>query len=787
MNDNTPEIESLRRRLQEAEEALQAIREGDVDGIVMKTPIGDRVFALEGADRPYRTFVEEMQQGALTLNREGTILYANRRFAEMLERPDAELLGSSIQDYVSEPHRHEIERLLEHEANDRQQTEVNLTRNRTVSFPAVISMIRSTVDQGLIIAVVTDMSEQRRQERLVQAANLARAILDQAADAIVMCDEEGLVLRASRGAIELCRRDPITRPFAQAFPLKGADGELITPQGVLTGETVRTREVVLDLDNGRTRMDLSMSAGPLRNSKQAIIGTIVTLTDITDRKRAEDALQASEHLYRTVGETIPFGVFCADAGGDLTYVAELFLKVLGLSSCAEILHWEMVLAEDREAVRRDWIACIKDGSFWDREFRICDKDGRIRSVLSRAVPIRDDRGSIVSWVGTNLDVTERARMREALKEADRRKDEFLAILSHELRNPLAPILTAVSILKMPGARSEDLALSRDVIERQVQQMVRLVDDLLDVSRITRGRISLHKEVVEIEDVISAAVETASSLIRERKILFEVRPPQEKIRVDADRVRLTQVLGNLLNNAAKYTPPGGRITLEADRRDACIDITVRDTGMGIPPDMLTRVFDLFVQAEFAPGRSGGLGVGLTIVKSIVEMHGGQVQARSEGPGRGSEFVVTLPCLEADLPRAKRSNLDAATASSGKRRILVVDDNVDAAMSCAMLLRIDGHDVQVAHDGPSGLDRAKSFSPEIVLLDIGLPEMDGYEVARQMRSAPETGDAYLVAITGFGQEEDRRKSRQAGFDLHLVKPVTFQDLQSVISGALSIRAR
>jgi CheY-like chemotaxis protein len=354
------------------------------------------------------------------------------------------------------------------------------------------------------------------------------------------------------------------------------------------------------------------------------------------------------------------------------------------------------------------------------------------------------------------------------------------MLAHELRNPLAPVLAAVHALRL-GATGADAAAAQEMIDRQTRHMARLVDDLLDVSRITRGKIRLRPAPVELVEVIDRALGSTRPLIDERRHTVELYVPGEPIRVTADATRLEQVLANLLNNAAKYTEPGGHITLSAAAEGHEAVIRVRDNGLGIAADMLPRVFDLFMQANSTLDRAqGGLGIGLTLVRRLVELHGGKVEVHSEGLGHGSEFVVRLPLPEqpAAVPAAE-PDAPAAAARPSPQRVLVVDDNRDAAESVALMLRLDGHDVRVAHDGPAALEAARSFRPEVVLLDIGLPRMSGHEVAARLLQQRHNGRPLLVALTGYGQDEDRRRSREAGFDHHLVKPVDPQTLRELLA--------
>jgi PAS domain S-box-containing protein len=388
------------------------------------------------------------------------------------------------------------------------------------------------------------------------------------------------------------------------------------------------------------------------------------------------------------------------------------------------------------------------------------------------------------------DITERKRLEEALRqraeelaEADRHKDEFLAILSHELRSPLAPLRHALQVMRLRGSDRRNASnWARDMIERQVQHIVRLVDDLLDVSRITRGKMRLHKEEVELAAVINQAVQSCRPLMETRSHHFTATLPDQPVYLEADPTRLEQVVTNLLNNAAKYTHAGGQVTLTVERTGTEVELRVKDTGVGIPPEMLTRIFEPFTQAERSLEHSqGGLGIGLTLVRRLVELHGGCVTAHSAGPGQGSEFVIRLPALSRRPVSAVEEVRPAVLApvSVPPRRVLVVDDNTDTAESLAMLLGIWGHEVRVVHDGPTSLEAAQAEPPQVVLLDIGLPEMSGYEVAQRLRSLPGLERTLVVALTGYGQEEDRQRSRAAGIHLHLTKPVDLDELRRVLA--------
>ena len=394
-------------------------------------------------------------------------------------------------------------------------------------------------------------------------------------------------------------------------------------------------------------------------------------------------------------------------------------------------------------------------------------------------PMRDDSGEVEGIIVVCFEVTELARARHSAEAANRAKDEFLAILGHELRNPLAPILTALQLMRLRGHDAAER--ERTIIDRQVQHLVRLVDDLLDVSRVTRGKIDLKRQPADLAEVMAKAIEMTSPLLEEREHQLRVDVPRHRLKVYADPTRLAQVFSNLLANAAKYTEPQGRITVDAAVEGGEVVVAIRDTGVGIAPETLPHVFDLFVQEHQSLDRSrGGLGLGLSIVRSLVQLHGGSVSAHSDGRGRGSTFSVRLPLLAAGEAALTSTSPDPKLPSSPATRtpVLIVDDNRDAAELLAETLRLLGYDAHIAHDGPSGLDRAIQLRPRLVLLDIGLPVMDGYEVARRIRATPELRKTRLVAVTGYGQDSDRARARDAGFDDHVVKPIDIDRLTSII---------
>jgi PAS domain S-box-containing protein len=517
-----------------------------------------------------------------------------------------------------------------------------------------------------------------------------------------------------------------------------------------------------------------------------------------DRMRLAAATRESEQYlrnalvqWRLAMRVAHMGTWEFDPGTGRVSASESADLMYGLSPAAGPrtldAYLDRVHPDDRDRLRRETVEAAAEGRDIATEYRILNPDGSIRWVASRGDIVHDSSGANVRMLGALFDITERKRAEEALREADRRKDEFLATLAHELRNPLAPIRSAVDVLQLDALPDSKTAWAGRVIDRQLQQLTRLVDDLLEVSRITLGKIELRRSLTDLASVVDRALETSRPALDAAGHELTIELPDETVCLVADGARLAQVLDNLLQNAAKYTRPGGRVRLTARRSDRELTIVVADNGIGIPPAMLERVFDMFAQADASLTRTqGGLGVGLTIVRRLVEMHHGTVEARSEGPGRGSEFIVTLPLTgrdagEALVPRPARPSTDGLSG----RRVLVVDDNRDAAESLALLLEVMEATVWVAFDGPAALEAVRRHLPEIAILDLGMPGMTGYDVARQLRADPATAGLTLIAVTGWGQEEDRRRTRDAGFDHHLVKPVELDELMRILGATLPSR--
>jgi PAS domain S-box-containing protein len=578
----------------------------------------------------------------------------------------------------------------------------------------------------------------------------------------------------------------------EVFPPETAAQFKANDRKALAGETGVQIIETLEQEDGIVHHSV-VSKFPILGPQggQAFIGGMAI--DITDRLRAEEVLAESEQRFRQLAENITQVFWMADPPVmKILYISPAYEQIWG-RSCQSLYEQprsflDAVHPEDRERVRVASLEKHGRGEPTDEEYRVIRPDGTVRWVRDRAFPVKDAAGQVYRMVGIAEDCTEKKRAEEALKQADRRKDEFLATLAHELRNPLAPIRNAVELLRRADGDATLMETARCMMERQLAQMVRLIDDLLDISRITRGKLQLRKERIELAAVVRSALEAARSLIDAQAHQLTITLPPEPIYLDADPIRLAEVFSNLLNNAAKYTEKGGHIWLTAEQQDGEVVVSVRDTGIGIAAEHLLHVFEMFSQVAPALERSqGGLGIGLALVRGFVELHGGSIEARSTGPGKGSEFIVRLPVVQAPAQaRLAPSGDGDRSRSLSKCRILVADDLRDSVDSLAMMLRLAGHDTQAAYDGLEAVQAAATFRPDVVLLDIGMPKMNGYEAARHIREQPWGKGIALIALTGWGQEEDKRRALAAGFDHHLTKPVEAAALEKLLA-LITVRHR
>ena len=541
--------------------------------------------------------------------------------------------------------------------------------------------------------------------------------------------------------------------------------------------------------------DQELRLAVLKNAESIVVArrraeqALLEAHEALERKTNE--LRRSEQLLTDFFENAAVGLHWVGPDGTILRVNKTELKLLGYSE-EEYVGRHIAEFHADKPVIDDILQKLGCGEcLQGYEARLRCKDGSIKHVLISSNVLweggkfihtrcftRDITDRKLAEMSLREEVVRRERAEAALRETDRRKDEFLATLAHELRNPLAPIRQAALISQAPNATEAQKRWSQSVINRQVQHMSLLLDDLLDVSRITRGVLELRLAATDLTDIIDAAVETARPLIDAKRHILKVQPPGDPIRVVADPLRMAQVLSNLLTNAAKYMDAGGEILLRAELTDEAVVITVKDTGIGIPAAALGHVFEMFAQVKSAQDRSeGGLGIGLALSKGLVDLHGGAIEVKSDGPGHGSEFIVRLPRKAANVASDGKPEMQAA-ARVMSRRVLIADDNRDAAETLGMLLRMEGHEVLTVHDGRAATEAFAAFDPEVALLDIGMPQIDGYEVARLVRKGPGNRAPILVAITGWGKESDKARALAAGFDHHFTKPIDTEALMTVL---------
>jgi PAS domain S-box-containing protein len=578
--------------------------------------------------------------------------------------------------------------------------------------------------------------------------------------------------------------------------------DLPARRAMRSGKVVTNQELTVITADGR-QLSLLLGATPLVDGEGRVRGAVTAGSNITDKKRSEqelqrvfDVLHAEKERLSSVINSIEDEVWFTDVDGRVTLANPTAKREFGAiegSSVRQLAAGLVVLRADGSPLPVEESAHLRalaGEPMRDEELVMMPRTREFRHRQVSAVPVRDASGKIIGVVSVVRDITERKRTEQSLREADRRKDEFLAMLAHELRNPLAPIRTAAEILGSPAIPPERLQWAQGVIQRQVKHMALLLDDLLDAARITQGKLTLKRERVTLESIIDAAVEAAQPLIDEKRHELVLNLPGEELLLVADPLRMAQVVSNLLTNAAKYTDAGGHIELAASADEGRLRLSVKDDGIGIAPDSLAHVFAMFSQVERGSERSaGGLGIGLALVQGIVELLSGRVAVASPGVGRGTEFTVVLPLVaagptdpeSAPQPAAAPAAAPATATRPASRRVLVADDNQDAADTLAMILELAGHEVRVAHDGRAAFALAAEFRPEFALLDLGMPELSGYELARALRREPWGRDMQLIALTGWGQDGDRRRAEAAGFDRHITKPVDPGVIEGLLRGA------
>ncbi len=625
----------------------------------------------------------------------------------------------------------------------------------------------------------------RNREWANQQHESLRIMLDSIGDAVVTTDAEGRVTSLNGVAAALTgwtQMEAVGRPLEEVFriinewtrqPIENPVKKVLAD-----GKVVGLANHTLLIAKDGTERPIDDSASPIRNAEGQIKGVVLIFRDISERRRAE----RTRLRLGAIVESSEDAIFSKDLNGILTSWNRGAEQLYGYSA-EEVIgkSVSLLFPPERAEEHAEIMERLKRGERIEhyQTIRLRKNGQRFEASVSLS-PLKDESGRIIGASDITRDISERARLYEQLQEADHRKDEFLATLAHELRNPLAPIRNALEIMRLAGDSKTTLDQVRTIMERQLQQMVRLIDDLLDVSRIGRGKLTLRTERVDLAGVVRRALEISRPVIEASGHELTVRQPDEPLLVEADVARLVQVFSNLLNNAAKYTERGGRITLTVERQGSDAVVNVQDTGVGISAEHLPHVFEMFAQVDRSIDRSqGGLGIGLTLVKRLTELHGGSVSAHSDGPNKGSVFSVRLPLASEPLAQAQPSSAACPIQTAARPcKVLVVDDHVDAATSMSTILRTLGHDVRVVHEGQKAVEEAASYLPDVVLLDIGLPKMNGYEVASRIRAQPWGKGMKLAALTGWGQEEDKRRATEAGFDHYIVKPVDPAALEELL---------
>ncbi len=784
---------------------------GDVSGCVLifRDVTAQRRAEQERASqwhtaRLLASIVETSDDAIISKSLDGVIQSWNAAAERLFGYTAEEAVGRHIS-LVIPPERiteedHIIARLKAGQRIDHFETERVRSDGQRILVSLTISPIKNASGQVIGASkIVRDVTDQRRAEeqaRKLQAQTAAvdakfHAFFEQGALFAAIVDLDGTYLETNRLAWEgsgYTKEQIVGRPFWEApgwVPVPAlVERAKAAFAAAAAGHIFRGEMPFLGADGSEHIVDLTIV--PIRDDSGQLMFLACTGTDITDRRRAE----ADRQRFATIIENSTDFIGICDMNAIPFFINRAGLQKVGLDSIEQARRTsvrEFFFPEDQSRIIEEFFPAVLEHGHGEIEVRFRHfKTGEAVWMAYKVLTLTDAAGQPVALATVSQDITERKRLEEDLRrlaadlsEADRRKNEFLAMLAHELRNPLAPISNAVQVLRRGPGDAAAVRSASEMLGRQVGQMGRLVDDLLDMSRITRGKIELRTERIELGEVVQQAVDAARALYTSMHHELTISVPPEPVHLVADPARLTQIVGNLLNNAGKFTERGGHIWLTVERDSDQVVIRVRDNGIGIAAAQLPRIFEMFMQLDTSLERErGGLGIGLTLVKTLVEMHAGTVEARSDGPGRGSEFIVRLPVFIETAQPVARAKVEAP-APTARRRVLIVDDNQDGAESLAMLLEIAGHETRTANDGLEAIEATERFRPDAVLLDIGLPKLNGYEVCRRIRQQPWGQRVLMVAVTGWGQEEDRHRSLEAGFDTHIVKPVDHDVLMRVLA--------
>lgn len=765
--------------------------------------IEDRQHRLQDALQQLQIVTESMSASIVHCSRDFTYLWVSKTYADWIGLPASAIAGREIVEIIGRAAFDQLRPRFE-----------QVLAGQKVHFEEVIDVRRLgrrwihaiyTPTQGADggvdgwVGAIVDTTERRKvEEALRQSEERFASFMQFLPGSAWIKDLAGRYVYANDAAVNIFSRPREAlygKNDRELFSAWEADHFIENDQKAIDSKTGVQIVETLKQGDGIVHHSL-VSKFPILGAdlEPTFVGGVAI--DITDRLHAERIRAESEERFRQLAENINEVFWMMDvATSDILYISPAYERIWG-RSCESLYQRPMsfldaVHPEDRARVERDALRQERRTVPTDEEYRIVTPQGAVKWIRNRAFPVRDAEGRIFRLAGIAEDITEKKRAVEALKDADRRKDEFLATLAHELRNPLAPICNAVEILESSHDEPAVTQQACNVLQRQLAHLVRLIDDLLEVSRITRGKLQLRKERIELAAAIKSAVEATRPLIDAAGHELTVSLPAEPVLLEADSTRISQIFSNLLNNAAKYAERGGHIWLTAHLNGESVRVSVRDTGIGIAREHLSHIFEMFSQVVPALERSqGGLGIGLALVRGLVELHDGTIEAHSDGPGQGSEFVVHLPLAERRLQTTAPERLSDAgqtTPRISRSRILVVDDNPDTTATLALLLERTGHQVQVAHDGLEAVHAVAAFQPDVVLLDIGLPKMNGFEVARRIRQEGGGKRVTLVAVTGWGQQDDRRRAMEAGFDHHLTKPVEISRLMQLLASVTADTSR
>jgi len=744
---------------------------------------------LENSRSFLKNIINSVADPIFVKDRKHRWIEGNTALWNLFGKSEAELLGKSDYDFFSKEEA-DVFWQKDEEVFNTGKPNINVENFTDASgVTHIISTKKTcfTTEDGeqILVGIIHDITELSHMQEKLRESDEARlkSIMDHTGRPVYIKDLQGRYLGVNKDMLALLgcsEKDIIGKTCYDFFPKDYTDVLIRHDHEVIEKALAIEFEEMVPLPDGMHTY--SSMKFPLYDTNGSIYAVCGISTDITERKLTE----AAKSLLASIVESTSDSITSETLDGKIISWNIGAEKLYGYSA-AEVIgqSFNILLPPDKQGEGQYILSLLREGKRIERFQTVRrHKDGHFIDVSLTISPIYNALGKIAGITKITRDITTRKQAEDALKEADRRKNEFLATLAHELRNPLAPINNALDVLQLTGMNSAQYSEAVEIMRHQVKQMVRLVDDLLDVSRISHGKIELRKEHITLRQIIDNAMETASSMIETDGHPLSIILPDEPLWLDADLLRTSQIFINLLNNAAKYTPTSGNIRLEATRVENDVVVRVSDTGIGIPASMLPRIFEMFTQVDSTIEKAhGGLGIGLMLVKSLVELHGGSVKAYSKGVNQGSEFVVSLPLALSqksvgEPPSATVQELGPEPKHlSHKLRVLVVDDNIPSAKTLGWMVEMLEHEATLAHDGMSAIAMAKSYLPDMILLDIGLPGMSGYEVCKKIREIPELQHTVLVAQTGWGQQEHRQRSKETGFDHHLVKPVGIESLQEI----------